>query len=177
MRTVAFFLLSVGLLVLQTTVLQAGPSWFSVPDLVLVLVAFIAYRFPWLSGLFLCFAAGWMMDVLAGSFPGLFLFQYLFVFLVLLLVTQRSPIRESAYQVPLVGIVYFTVQCVSYFAMSAIDAEFLLPWSWGRLIRDTVVVMVATIPCFILFNSLYEYLMQRRTVARVLQRKSGNRFR
>lgn len=177
MRTTTFFGTGVFLVVLQTTILQMLPVWLGNPDLVLILVAFVAYRFDWLRGVFLVFSFGWMMDVVAGSYPGLFVFEYLFVFGVLSVLTRNSPLKESAYQVPLVGLGYFLVQFLLYTSLTMIDSESLPPWSWSRLIRETLVVMVATIPCFVLFNSLYESLHQRRSMSRIIQRKSGNRFR
>jgi rod shape-determining protein MreD len=177
MRTVIFFLIAVALVVLQTTILQLGPIWLRSPDLVFILVSFIAYRFDWLRGLLLVFASGWMMDVVAASFPGLFVFEYLFVFLVLSALAKNSPVKETAFQIPLVGIAYFVIQVMIYGALIMIDSESLPLWSWGRLTRETVIVMVATIPGFALLNALYEYLQQRRTVSRIIHRKSGNRFR
>ncbi|MBE0582824.1 MAG: hypothetical protein IH612_03570 [Desulfofustis sp.] len=58
-----------------------------------------------------------------------------------------------------------------------IDSESLPLWSWGRLSRETVIVMAATIPGFALLNALFEYLQQRKTVSRIIHRNSGNRFR
>jgi rod shape-determining protein MreD len=177
MRTVIFFLLAVFLVVLQTTVLQLGPGWFRAPDLVFILVSFIAYRFDWLRGLMLVFGCGWMMDVVAASSPGVFVFEYLLVFLALSVLAKNSPVKESAYQIPLVGLVYFVTQVLVYGVLTMIDSESLPPWSWGRLTRETVIVVAATIPGFALFNVLYEYLQQRRAVSRIIHRKSGNRFR
>lgn len=177
MRTVIFFLLAVFLVVLQTTVLQLGPGWLRAPDLVFILVSFIAYRFDWLRGLVLVFGCGWMMDVVAASSPGIFVFEYLLVFLVLSVLAKNSPVKESAYQVPLVGLAYFVIQVLIYGALTVFDVESLPSWSWGRLTRETVIVVAATIPGFALFNTLYEYLQQRRTVSRIIHRKSGNRFR
>jgi len=177
MRTVIFFLLAVSLVVLQTTVLQLGPDWFRAPDLVFILVSFIAYRFDWLRGLMLVFGCGWMMDVVAASSPGVFVFEYLLVFLALSVLAKNSPVKESAYQVPLVGLVYFMVQVLVYGMLTMLDSESLPSWSWGRLTRETVIVVAATIPGFALLNSFYEYLQQRKTASRIIYRKSGNRFR
>ena len=177
MQTVFFFCGSVLLVVLQTTILQMIPAWLGAPDLVYILVCFIAYRFDWLRGLLLAFSCGWMMDVVAGSYPGLFVFEYLLIFGLLAVLTKNSPVKEAAYQVPLVGFGYFAVQFTLYSVLSLIDPESLPSWSWGRLIQETVIVMVATIPCFVLFNSCFEYLQRRRTVSRIVRRKTGNRFR
>lgn len=177
MVTATFFLIGVFLVVLQTTIIQLLPSWLGTPELVFILVAFIAYRFHWLRGLFLVVSFGWMIDVVAGSYPGLFLFEYLIVFVMLSILTNNSPIKEAAYEVPLVGFSYFLVQALIYGALSLIDADSMPPWSWNRLLRETVIIMVVTIPFFILVNALYEHMQQRKTVSRIVHRKPGNRFR
>jgi len=177
MSTLAFLIVGVFLLVFQTTTLQMVPGWLGYPDLVFILVAFVAYRFDLLRGLFLAFSCGWMMDVAIGSYPGIYLFEYLLVFLCLHFLTINSPVKESAYQVPLVGISYSVAQFLLYTIMTMIVSEPLSPWSWSRLIRETLILTVATIPCFILLNSFYEYLQKRRTVSRLSRKKAGNRFR
>jgi rod shape-determining protein MreD len=177
MLVVAFLLVGMFLVVLQTTILQTLPAWFGFPDLVYILVAFLGFRFDWLRGTILSFALGWMMDVMTGIYLGVFVIKYLSVFLVINLLSQNSPVKESAYQVPLVGVSYFLAQIGFYTLLSMATADLVAPWSWNRTGRETIILMIATIPCFILFNSLYEYLLTRRVVPRVVRRKGGNRFR
>lgn len=177
MQVGAFLLFGIFLVVIQTTILQMLPAWFGFPDLVYILVAFLGFRFDWLRGSILSFALGWMMDVVTGIYLGVFVLKYLSVFLVLNLLTQNSPVKESAYQVPLVGVSYFLAQIGFYSLLSMTTTDLVAPWSWSRTGRDTIILMIATIPCFVLFNSLYEYLLQRRKVTRVIGKKGGNRFR
>ena len=177
MRIVAFLLVGILLIVLQTTILQILPSWFGFPDLAFILIAFAAFRFDWLGGSLLAFMLGWMMDVATGIYLGMFVVKYLIVFFSLHLLTQNSPIKESAYQVPLVGGGYFLVQFGFYVVLTMGAADLVSPWSWNRAAQETIILMIATVPCFLLFNSLYEYLLNRRVVPRVTRRKEGNRFR
>ncbi len=177
MRITAFLLVGIFLIVMQTTILQILPAWLGFPDFVFILVAFAAFRFDWLRGCLLAFMLGWMMDVVTGIYLGVFVVKYLIVFFTLNLLTQNSPIKEAAYQVPLVGISYFLVQFGFYAALSMAAADLVSPWSWHRAGRETIILMIATVPCFLLFNSLYEYLLNRRVVPRVARKKGGNRFR
>lgn len=177
MKTLAFLLIGMFLIVMQTTVLQILPDWFGYPDLIFILIAFVAFRFDWLRGCILAFVLGWMMDVVSGIYLGVFAVKYVIVFFMLFLLTQNSPVKESAYQVPLVGVSYFISQFGFYVMLSITAADLVSPWSWNRVGRETIILMIATIPCFLLFNSLYEYLLQRRVMPRVSQRKTGNRFR
>lgn len=177
MKTLAFLLIGMFLIVMQTTVLQILPDWFGFPDLLFILIAFIAFRFDWLRGCLLAFVLGWMMDVVSGIYLGVFAVKYVVVFFMLFLLTQNSPVKESAYQVPLVGGSYFIVQIGFYMMLSMTSDDLVSSWSWNRMGRETIILMIATVPCFLLFNSLFEYLLQRRVVPRVTRKKTGNRFR
>ncbi len=177
MKILAFLLIGMFLIVMQTTVLQILPDWFGYPDLIFILIAFAAFRFDWLRGCMLAFVLGWMMDVVSGIYLGVFAVKYVVVFFMLFLITQNSPVKEAAYQVPLVGVSYFISQLGFYVMLSITSADLVSPWSWNRVGRETIILMIATIPCFLLFNSLYEYLQQRRVMPRVARRKTGNRFR
>jgi len=169
MKTLIFLLIGMFLIVMETTVLQILPDWFGYPDLIFILIAFIAFRFDWLRGCMLAFILGWMMDVVSGIYLG--------VFCMLFLLTQNSPVKESAYQVPLVGVSYFAIQFGFYVMLSMASADLVSPWSWNRVGRETIILMIATIPCFLLLNSLYEYLDRRRVMPRAGRKKTGNRFR
>lgn len=177
MKVTFFLLIGMFLIVVQTTVLQILPAWFGFPDFVFILVAFVAFRFDWLRGCLLSFMLGWMMDVVSGIYLGMFVIKYLMLFFILHLYTQNSPVKESAYQVPLVGVSYFLIQLGFYAALTLAAADLVSPWSWNRMAMETIILVIATIPCFLLFNSLYEYMLKRRTVTRVVRKRGGNRFR
>ena len=172
-----FLALGVLLIIIQSTLLQFLPAWFGRPDLVYILVAFTAYRFDWIRGLLLVFLLGWMMDVVSGMYLGTFPLQYFLVFVSLKILSENSPVKETAYQVPLVGISYFLVQMALYSIYSLTLPETIPEWSWGRVIVMSLLLVVATIPCFLLYNSFFEYIQKKRLSPRVLRRRSGNRFR
>ncbi len=177
MLTPFFFSIAVFLIVLQSTFFQFFPAWLGRPDLVYILVVFIAYRFDWLRGFFLVYTIGWMMDVVSGIYLGTYSVQSLLVFFCLKMLTENSPVKETAYQVPLVGISYFLLQIGFYFFYSIALPETLPEWSWGRILQETIILFVATVPCFLLFNSFFEYFLKRRLSQKLLRRRSGNQFR
>lgn len=177
MRVLGFFIIGVFTVVFQTTILPMLPDLLGRPDLVFILVAFAAYRFDWLRGIFLAFACGWMMDVVAVSHLGLFVFEYLLVFGCLHTLVMTSPMKESTYQVPLVGISYMLGQFILYLSLGLVVSGSFMEWSWDRVFRETVVMMIASIPCFLLFNAFFEYFQNRKPASRFVRRKSGNRFR
>lgn len=180
MLTFSFLLLGITLVVVQTSLLQFSPSWMGRPDLLFILVAFLAYRFNWFRGLLLVIIFGWIMDVVSGLYLGTYSFLYFFLFVILKTIKENSPIKEAAYQVPLVGVA-FLVGHGGIFAFYALALPGVLPgWSWLRIFQEMLMLVVAAIPCFLLCNSLYEYMTKRRlrlSPPRVLRKRSGNFFR
>jgi rod shape-determining protein MreD len=177
MLVLGFLVLGILLIVLQTTLLQFLPSWFDRPDLVYILVAFIAYRFDWVRGFFLVFLLGWMMDIVSGIYLGTYPLLYFFVFVSLKILSENSPMKETAYQIPLVGVSYFLVQMALYSIYSLTLPDTIPEWSWARVIVVTIVLVVATIPCFLLYNSFFEYFQKKRLSPKILKKKSSNQFR
>jgi rod shape-determining protein MreD len=166
-----FWVLGVALIVVQTTLLQSLPLWLGRPDFLYILVTFIAYRFPWIPGIVLVFSLSWIMDVVGGIYLGLYPMMCLLTFAGLRLLTNKSPIKESTYQIPLVGLSYFLVQIMFYFIYSMTLPEDLPEWSWGLALQRTALLVVAAIPLFLLFISLHEYLQKRRLRAKTLRRR------
>jgi rod shape-determining protein MreD len=166
-----FWVIGVALIVIQTTWLQCLPTWLGRPDFVFILVTFIAYRFAWIPGIALVFSLGWILDVVAGIHLGFYPLICLLTFVALKSLTNKSPIRESTYQIPLVGLSYFLVQMFLYFVYSFTLPEDLPEWSWGLTLQRTALLVAAAIPLFLLFSSLYDYIQKRRLRAKPLRRR------
>lgn len=178
MLMLSFLLVGIALVVIQTSIFQFLPSWLESPDLIFILIAFISYRFDWLRGLLLAVVFGWIMDVVSGLYLGTYPLLYLLLFVSLKLFKENSPVKEVAYQIPLVGIgFFFGYSCLYAFYSLALPG--ILPeWSWIRILQETLILIVATIPCFLLYNSLFEQMSKRRFVPpRILRKRSGNYFR
>lgn len=173
----SFVTLGLFLLAIQTTVFSLFPDWLGKPDLIFILLVFVAYKFNWLAGIFLAFCFGWMMDVASGMFLGTYLGMALMVFCLVKFFTQNSPVKETAYQVPLAGLSYFLLQCCFYAFFLFTQPGVLPPWSWGRVAQETFILLVAAIPCFVLFNWMYEKISSHRLASKVKKRSAANRFR
>lgn len=167
----AFWVLGIILIVAQTTLLPYLPESIGRPDFLFILVTFSAYRFAWVPGILLVFTLGWVMDVVAGIHLGFYPLICLLTFTALKLLTNKSPVKESTYQIPLVGLSYFLVQMFFFFIYSLVLPQELPEWSWGMALRRTALVVASAIPLFVLFNSFYEYLLKRRQRAKPLRRR------
>jgi rod shape-determining protein MreD len=167
----SFWVLGIALIVVQTTLLQSLPLFLGRPDFVFILVAFTAYRFAWIPGIALVFTLAWIMDVVVGIHLGFYPLVCLITFAALKLLTNKIPVKESTYQIPLVGLSYFLIQMFLYFSYSMTLPEDLPEWSWGLTLQRTGLVVAAAIPLFVLFSSLFEYLQKRRLRAQHLSRR------
>jgi len=176
MMVLIFWLLGVSLIVLQTTLLQYLPLWLGRPDFIFIFVAFVAYRFAWIPGVFLVFTLGWILDVVAGIQLGIYPLMCLLSLTGLKLLTNKSPVKEATYQIPLVGISYFLVQMFMYFICSLSSPDLLPEWSWGVTVQRTVIVMVSAIPMFLLCNTLYEHLLKRQLRGKPPRRRRNKSF-
>ncbi len=177
MQVVSFFILGVISVVAQTTLLPHLPMWLGRPDFIYILVAFAAYRFGWVSGLILVFSMGWMLDVVSGVHLGVYPLQNVLVFSSLKLLTEDSPLKERTYQIPLVGLSYFVVQMAFYFFCSVLLPETMPVWSWIRVIQESIILLVASVPSFYVLNLLYEFFNKHRVIHKVIQKRSGNQYR
>lgn len=174
---VAFFVLGVGLIIFQTTLLQLLPPWVGRPDFLFIFVGFLAYRFAWIPGLCLAFSLSWIMDVLAGINLGFYPLICLLTFVTLKTLTNKSPVKESTYQIPLVGGCFFLMQMFLFFVYSLSSPEILPDWSWGSTLRKTALIMVAAIPLFILCNSFLITLRKRQLRGKPPRRRSRRKAR
>jgi len=176
MMVLIFWLLGVSLIVLQTTLLQYLPLWLGRPDFIFIFVAFVAYRFAWIPGIFLVFTLGWILDVVAGIQLGIYPLMCLLTLTALKILTNKSPVKEATYQIPLVGISYFLVQMFMYFICSLSSPDLLPEWSWVVTLQRTAIVMVSAIPMFLLCNALYEHLLKRQLRGKPLRRRRKKSF-
>lgn len=162
LSVVVFWGLGLSLIVAQTTLLEYLPHWLGRPDLLFVLVAFLAYRFAWIPGILVVFSLGWIVDVVAAIYLGLYPLACLASFSALKSLSNRSLVKESTYQIPLVGLVYFLMQIIYYFVNSLLLPDILPQWSWQGIFQRTVLVVLSAIPLFVLFHRLNESLLKRR---------------
>lgn len=180
MLILSFLLVGITLVLTQTSIFQFFPPWLGNPDLLYILIAFLAYRFDWLRGLLLVILFSWIMDVVSGLYLGTYPLLYFFLFISLKIFKENSPVKEVAYQIPLVGIAFIVEYCCLYFIYSLVLPGILPEWSWLQILQQTFILIVATIPCFLLYNSLFEYMLKRHfhfVPPRILRKRSGNYFR
>lgn len=172
MLVFSFWVVGLVLIIAQTTLLEYLPFWLGRPDMLFVLVTFIAYRFAWIPGIILVFVLSWVLDVVASVYLGIYPLVCLLVFTALKTLTDKSPVKEFTYQVPLVGVSYLSMQIFLYVINAGLLPDLLPDWSWAEALQRTVLVTLSAIPLFVLFNRLYEFILKRRLRSTAPRRRS-----
>lgn len=88
-------LLVVGLVLLQTSLLPQFLNALYKPDLLMVLMVFLALRAPFSASLPAAYGLGLLKDCLSGLYLGLNAFSFLLVYLVLKLVSDRLNVYNA----------------------------------------------------------------------------------
>ncbi|HER62810.1 MAG TPA: hypothetical protein ENO11_02385 [Desulfobacteraceae bacterium] len=172
-----FILIGVTLIVIQTSVLMINPVWVAAPDLYYILVAYLAYRFDLLRSLIILFPLSWIMDVFSGVIIGTYPAICFGSFILLKVLDVKIPVRESLYQVPLMGISYLVVYRVVYTFFSFFDPDSIAPWSWPEMFVKVFLLVLCAFPLFRFFEYIHLRMQKKFVPFKMLRVRSGNRFR
>jgi len=177
MFVIGFFFLGLLLIGLQTTVFMVYPLWSGAPDLYFVLVAYLAYRHDLLRSLIILFPLSMIFDVLSGLLLGMYPALFILGFLLLKFMSARLPVRESLYQVPMIGVGYLLVSWLVYVVMRLAAPSLLVPWSWPVMLMRAGLVLVFSFPLFRLFDFFSRRIEGKFIGLRKVRLRSGNRYR
>jgi rod shape-determining protein MreD len=172
-----FVSLGIFLIVLQTTILQFLPAWLGKPDILFLLVVYLACRADMLRGSLVTLVLGLFMDVFSGVFLGLYPVIYLLVFAFIKGIAHRIAIIEFAYQVPLAVLSYLFVG-MGMFVLSFILAPDSPPqWSWGIMLLQLFIIAVIGTPVFGIFDSIMSLYRRSSAAGRLPGARKANRFK
>jgi rod shape-determining protein MreD len=172
-----FLILGILILVLQTTFLQLLPAWLGKPDILFLLIVYVACQADILRGAFIVLLLGVLMDAFSGVFLGLYPVIYLLVFAFIKGISRQIAINEFAYQVPLAVISYLFVSIGMF-----LFAFFLAPdsppqWSWGVILLQLLILAVIGTPIFGIFDSITNFYRSSSASGRFLGTSRSNRFK
>ncbi len=172
----ALFLLGTILLILQTTVLHALPEWFGRPNLLFLLVVFIATNLDVYKGAMLALLFGLLMDIFSGIFLGLHPIVYLLLFFVLQGVSRTLAINEAVHQMPLVALSYLATASSIYLFATILAPESTFYWAWGNEILQVLILAIICIPFFSFCKWIIALLNDTGKRNPFRRQKSGNRY-
>lgn len=149
-----FFTLGAFLLTLQTTLFQVLPEWAGKPDLLFVLVVFLAINMETFHGAILALLFGLVMDIFSGIFLGLYPVVYLGLYFLLRTLSAHLAIREPAHYWVLVPACYLAANVGIYIFSAILSPQAPPDWSWAALILQMIILAVISLPLFSLFERI-----------------------
>lgn len=177
MRFFIFFLLGILFLTLQTTVFQAFPEWVGIPDLLFLLIVFLALHCkPW-PGAVLTVLFGIGVEVFSGYFLGLYALAYLLVFFMVKGLSGRFALGALNHQPPLVALTFLLANAFVYLSSLMLSEEALKPWGWGAMLQRVLIVTILVVPMNRWFSSILTWCDQRRRTRSLFRQKKGNYYK
>ena len=172
-----FLSLGITILVIQTTLMQFFPAWLGKPDILFLLVVYIACQGDIIKGAVVVFLLGLLMDVFSGVFLGLYPRMYLLVFAFIKGIARKISLTDFAYQVPLAIISYLFV-AIGMFVFSFFMAPDSVPeWPWERVLMQLLILAVVGIPLFAFFDTIMSFSRKSSASGRIPGTRSSNIFR
>jgi rod shape-determining protein MreD len=177
MFIVIFLILGILILVVQTTFLQLLPAWLGQPDILFLLIIYIACQEEILAGAVVILLLGLLMDVFSGVYLGLYPVIYLLIFAFIKGISRQITINEFAYQIPLAVIGYLLVSIFMFIFSYLLEPDSLPQWSWGTIILQLLMLAVIGAPVFGVFDAIMNFYRSTSASGRFIGSKSSNRFK
>ncbi len=177
MLVLVFFLLGVAIIVLQTTVFHLLPDWLGGPDLMFLLVVFLAHRADFIRGPLLLFLLGMVMDVASGMLLGVYPLIYLILFASLKGLARHVALNDTVFRIPLAVLAYLLVSGGLFVFLVLQTPDNPPVWSWSYIFLQMLLLALVASPVFLFFDLLFTEFSIRRFSSLLSQEKSGNRFK
>ena len=176
MKIILFLFLGVLFLALQTTVFQAFPEWIGVPDLLFLLIVFLALHFKPGTGATLTLLLSLGLEVFSGYFLGLYAVAYLLVFSIIKWMSARFALKEVNQQPALAALAYLFVNAFVYIS-SLMLATVSPVWGWGSILQRVLIVSILAIPVNRWLFSMMSWCDKRPRGGAFFRQKKGNQYK
>jgi len=177
MKIILFLFLGVLFLALQTTVFQAFPEWMGVPDLLFLLIVFLALHCKPGTGAALTLLLSIGLEVFSGYFLGLYAVAYLLVFSIIKWMSARFALKEVHQQPALAALAYLFVNAFVY--LSSLMLADVNPnlWGWGGILQRVLIVTILSIPVNRWLFSMMSWCDQGLRGRSFFRQKKGNQYK
>ncbi|MBU0481509.1 MAG: rod shape-determining protein MreD [Proteobacteria bacterium] len=149
-----FLILGSFLLILQTSLFTILPKWIGNPDLLFLVIIFMACRLDTYQGAILTLVFGLLMDIFSGIVPGLFPAVYLGLFATIKLLSKHFIIDEPSHQPPLAVAGYLLASGAIYLYTAFFSPDVTLFWSWRDLLLQMFILGILSVPSYHVFGSI-----------------------
>ncbi|MEW6427647.1 MAG: rod shape-determining protein MreD [Thermodesulfobacteriota bacterium] len=161
-----FFSLGFFLLACQTSLLPLLPQWLGRPDLLFILIIFVAVRLPFYTGLFLCFLFGMLVDGFSGYYLGLHALTYLLFFFLLRGLSSRLALQYALHQ-PILAATGSLLTNISIFLLAnMLNETGQFKWVWRDVLLQALMVAIFAVPLIFVFEGGLDFCTRRSTPRR-----------
>ncbi|MDD5760188.1 MAG: hypothetical protein PHI06_14035 [Desulfobulbaceae bacterium] len=177
MKITLFFFLGILFLTLQTTVFQALPVWFGIPDLLLLLIVFLSLHFKPGSGAVLTLLFSLGLEVFSGYFLGLYAIAYLLVFSIIKWLSTHFALKDMNQQPAIASLSFLFVNAFVYLSSLMLSDASPNPWGWGAILQRVLIVTILSIPASLAFLSMMRWCDKKRSKRSFFRQKRGNTYK
>lgn len=158
MQYILFFLLSLLVVVLQTTILPELFGTFGLYDLIIPLAAFFSLYRPFHEGFPTVVLAALMMDMISGAPPGIYTTTYIWLFLVFRHLWRFIDVRHSPVFLVIVVLGVLFQQVIFWMAICAREGRILFSGGGLQVVFFQVLWAVVSAPLiFLLLHLVFRY--------------------
>lgn len=176
MLITVFIILGSFLLVIQSSLLTLMPKWIGSPDLLFLLVLFLATKMDICRGVILAMIYGLMMDVFSGVILGLYPAVYLGLFISIRYLSRHIIIDEPSHQPLLAALSYLACSTAVYLCLAIFSPNTAIYWGWRDLLLQMFILAILVLPVSQIFSRLITAINSDQGNFLFLRKKPGNSF-
>ncbi len=174
MFSLAVLVCGMIIITLESTILVRLPPWFGRPDLLFILLVWLATRFDSIREIILVIILGLILNVISGVNPGIYPVAYLFTFVMI-----RGSIHhlnlDNNHQAAMIALAYVVFYLIVWFFSALTPYPALI--AWHQAIPELVALAILSFPIMHLFDLILKPFDEKDLIDRLgRRRRNKNRY-
>ena len=174
MFSLAILLAGLFIITLESTLLVRLPGWFGRPDLLFILMAWLATRFNGVREIVLAILLGLGLNVVSGVNTGIYPIAYLFIFILIRGAIHNLNLDSNNHQAAMITASYAVFYLVVWLLSSLTPHPEMIPWR--HAIPELVALAVLSFPLMHLFDRLLKPCDGKDLAGILSRRRRKTRF-
>ncbi len=175
MFSLAVLVYGIMIITLESTLLVKLPVWFGRPDLLFILMVWLATRFNDIREIILVIVLGLILNVTSGVNTGIYPVAYLLTFLLIRGAIHNFNLDSNNHQAALITFAYVVFFLTVWLFSAFTPYPALIPWS--HAIPELVALAILSFPMMHFFDRTLAPFNDKEITRRIFQRhRSKNRY-
>jgi len=150
MFCLAVFFCGIIIITLESTLLVKLPGWIGRPDLLFILLAWLAIRFSGIRETILIILLGLTLNVVSGVNTGIYPVAYLFTFILIRWAINNLNLDSNNHQAAMITLAYVIFYLTVWLLSTLTPNPEMIPWR--RAIPELVALTVLSFPLMHIFD-------------------------